>query len=157
MIDALTLQRAAHALHRRGVPVLPRVLRRAILHLYGSALDPELELPRDTQLGYGGLGIVIHRGVRMGRRVLVSHGVTLGGRDGHDGLPVVEDDVKIGAGAKVLGPVRLGRGARVGANAVVLRDVPAGATVAGVPAREIAARSANAAGGLGLVAGDAKE
>ena len=157
MFDALSLQRAAHALLRWRVPALPRVLKRLILHLYGSVLDPALELPADTQLGYGGLGIVIHPGVRLGRRVLVSHGVTLGGRDGHEGLPVVEDDVKIGSGAKVLGPVRLGRGSRVGANAVVLRDVPPGATVAGVPAKEVGARAAHGASGLGLVAGDAKE
>jgi serine O-acetyltransferase len=137
MLDALSLQRTAHFLHRAGVPLLPRVLRRAVLHLYGSVLDPALRLPASTHLGYGGVGIVIHGGARIGERVLISHGVTIGGRAGHPGLPVVEDEVKIGAGAVILGPVRVGRGALVGANAVVLHDVPPHAVVGGVPAREL--------------------
>src|SRR3954469_2094906 len=82
-------------------------------------------------------GIVIERGVRLGSRVTVMHQVTIGRKDRvgpgqHEGkVPVIEDNVFIGAGAKVLGPVRIGRGATVGANAVVTRDVPSHCTVVG--------------------------
>ncbi|HUQ74857.1 MAG TPA: serine acetyltransferase [Burkholderiales bacterium] len=84
------------------------------------------------------MGIVIERGVRLGSRVTVMHQVTIGrknpvGLRGQGGeMPVIEDNVFIGAGAKVLGPVRIGRGAIVGANAVVTRDVPSHCTVVGV-------------------------
>jgi serine O-acetyltransferase len=156
MFDALTLQRAAHRLRRAGVPILPRVLGRAVLHLYGSVLDAALDLPASTHLGYGGIGIVIHGEAHIGERVLVSHGVTIGGRAGHAGLPVIEDDVKIGAGAVILGPVRIGRGALVGANAVVLHDVRPYAVVGGVPARELRAPRAQAISAA-IAAGDAKE
>ena len=83
------------------------------------------------------MGIVIERGVRLGSRVTVMHQVTIGRKDPvvpreHGGnLAVIEDNVFIGAGAKVLGPVRIGRGATVGANAVVTRDVPSHCTVVG--------------------------
>ena len=82
-------------------------------------------------------GIVIERGVEIGRRVTVMHQVTIGRKDpgprpaDGGGVPVIEDNVFIGAGAKVLGAVRIGRGATVGANAVVTRDVPSHCTVVG--------------------------
>jgi serine O-acetyltransferase len=157
MLDALRLQRTAHLLHARRVPVVPRVLKRLLLHLYGSVLDPELDLPASTRLGYGGLRIVVHPAARIGERVLISHGVTIGGRAGHIGLPVIEDDVRIGAGAVVLGPVRVGRGALVGANAVVLHDVRPYAVVGGVPARELRAPRAAAVAAAIASPGDAKE
>jgi serine O-acetyltransferase len=157
MLDALTLQRAAHLLHSRHVPVLPRLLKRLVLHLYGSVLDPALDLPATTRLGYGGIRIVVHPGARIGERVLISHGVTIGGRAGHAGLPIVEDDVRIGAGAVILGPVRVGRGALVGANAVVLHDVRPRAVVGGVPARELPApRAAALAAGLAAASAETK-
>jgi serine O-acetyltransferase len=68
---------------------------------------------------------------------MISPCVTIGGRSGKVEVPVIEDDVFIGSGAKILGDVRIGRGAQIGANAVVLQSVPAGAVVAGVPARII--------------------
>lgn len=80
------------------------------------------------------VGIVVGKDVVAGRDLVLFHGVTLGdgqGRSG-SGQPVIGDRVRIGAGAKVLGPIRVGDGARIGANAVVLADVPAGATVVGV-------------------------
>jgi serine O-acetyltransferase len=82
-------------------------------------------------------GIVIERGVVIGRRVTLMHQVTLGRKEGvsgpgdGSGVPVIEDNVFIGAGAKILGRVRIGRGATVGANAVVTRDVPSHCTVVG--------------------------
>ncbi len=157
MLDALTLQRAARFLRRSGVPVLPRLLQRAVLHLYGSVLYPETEFGDGTVLGYGGLNVVIHKDARIGRRVLISQGVTIGGQGSRPGVPVIEDDVKIGAGAKILGPVRVGRGALIGANAVVTRDVRPYAVAAGVPARELAPMPVRPTGGAAGAAGAAHE
>jgi serine O-acetyltransferase len=79
-------------------------------------------------------GVVINTSVRGGRNVTIEHQVTIGAEKGVS--PVLGDDVFIGAGAKVLGGVMIGNGAKVGANAVVVEDVPPGATVVGIPARE---------------------
>lgn len=79
------------------------------------------------------VGVVINSAVRGGRNVWLESGVVIG--DNRGGVPVIEDDVFVGSGAKIIGGLRIGRGARVGANAVVLKDVPAGATAVGIPAR----------------------
>ena len=83
------------------------------------------------------MGIVIHRRVVIGDNCEIAQHVTIGGRSGHADVPVIGNQVFIGAGAKVLGPIRIGDGAIIGANAVVLKDVPPLAVVAGVPARII--------------------
>lgn len=128
---------------------MPRLARALLYPAYGvlhlaTSLLTGIILPRSAEIG-GGLrifhfgGIVVHPGVRMGRNVTLGHGVTLGERE--DGtLPVVEDDVVLSAYAQVLGGIRVGRGAKVGAMAVVIHDVPPGVTVAGVPARVIGSR-----------------
>jgi serine O-acetyltransferase len=79
------------------------------------------------------MGIVINSQVRGGRNVILEHGVTIGSEKGQS--PVLGDDVYIGAGAKIIGAVRIGSQVKIGANAVVTRDVPDGATVVGIPAR----------------------
>lgn len=79
-----------------------------------------------SELGYGGIAVVIHERAQIGRHVMISPCVTIGGRSGILGVPVIEDGVFIGAGAKILGDVRIGHGATIGANAVVLKSVPAG-------------------------------
>ena len=81
-------------------------------------------------------GVVINTAVRGGRHVVVEHQVTLGAEKGL--APVLGDNVFVGAGAKVIGGVRVGHGAKIGANAVVVNDVPDGATAVGVPARMVA-------------------
>ena len=81
------------------------------------------------------IGVVINTSVKGGRNVVIEHQVTIGAEKGLS--PVLGDDVFIGAGAKILGAVSLGNGAKVGANAVVLDDVPPGATVVGIPARVV--------------------
>jgi serine O-acetyltransferase len=86
-------------------------------------------------------GVVINRLVRGGNNIYVEHQVTIGADRGAS--PVLGNDIFIGAGAKILGPVRVGDGARIGANAVVVKDVPAWSTVVGVPARVVRQRSAD--------------
>jgi serine O-acetyltransferase len=111
-------------LTRHRVPLVSRLLG------YFLGCDIGLALPKSVFLPHP-LGIVIHSGTQIGENVIIGHQVTLGGRDLTSAAPRVEDGVYIGAGAKILGGVRIGRGATVGANAVVTKDVPAGATVVG--------------------------
>jgi serine O-acetyltransferase len=84
------------------------------------------------------MGVVINTSVKGGRNAVIEHQVTIGAEKGLS--PRIGDDVFIGAGAKILGAISLGNGAKVGANAVVLEDVPAGATVVGIPARVVKKR-----------------
>lgn len=137
MLNALELHRLAQAAHRLGVPFVPRALRKLIQLATCSYIGTEAQIGEGTELAYGGLGIVIHPATRIGRNVLVGPHVTIGGRSTSKGAPVIEDEVKIGAGACLLGDIRVGRGAQVGANAVVTHDVAPYTVVAGVPAREI--------------------
>ncbi len=140
MLDALTMQRVAHRFHLSGFRRVARWITRVERHLFAAHLAPEAEIGAGTELGYGGLGVVVHGDARIGRAVLLSPGVVIGGRSGLPGAPWIGDRVKIGAGAKVLGPVRIGDGAHIGANAVVIGDVEPDAVVAGVPARPIVRR-----------------
>lgn len=81
-------------------------------------------------------GVVVGKYVKIGKNCMIQDGVTLGGRGGtNDGHPTVQDNVQIGCGAKLLGPVVIGNYAKIGANAVVLNDVPDKATAVGIPAR----------------------
>jgi len=136
-MDALALYRAGRWCQRHRIPVLPRLMYRLIFLIFNSVIPMSVEIGEGTTLGYGGLGIVLHARCRIGANVLIAQQVTIGGRWPREGVPVIEDGVSIGAGAKILGPIRVGAGSRVGANAVVLKDVPPRAVVAGVPAKII--------------------
>lgn len=140
-MNAVSLHRPAHWLHVRGVPILPRIFEYLVFFLFNSYIPASAVIGIGSRCAYGGIGVVVHRRARVGRNVLIGQQVTIGGRSGHQEVPVIEDDVYLGAGCKVLGPIRVGRGAVVGANAVVLHDVPAGAVVAGVPARVVKVRT----------------
>jgi len=142
-LDALVLHRAAKGLRRLGVPFIPKVLRKLLLYLHSSYLPLEAEIGEGTQLGYGGLGVVIHPEAKIGKHCLISQEVTIGGRSGMKGAPQIGNYVRIGAGAKLLGPIAVGDFAAIDANAVVLSDVHAGAVVAGIPARQVKRKRAS--------------
>jgi serine O-acetyltransferase len=108
--------------------------------VFATELPASVQLGKKVQLSYSGLGTVIHARAVIGNEVTIGAGVVIGGRSGHYEVPVIEDHVDIGVGAKILGPIRIGRHAVVGANAVVIENVPAGAVVAGIPARVIRVR-----------------
>ncbi|MFC4307843.1 hypothetical protein ACFPN2_02010 [Steroidobacter flavus] len=122
---------------RRHVPALSKLIR----VLFNS--DIHCRLPADVHMPHP-YGIVLHRQAVIGHRVTIMQQVMIGSRDGDPNIaPVIGDDVVIGAGARILGDVRIGKGATIGANAVVTRDIPPGATVVG--ADRIVATSRNSA------------
>jgi serine O-acetyltransferase len=107
--------------------------------LTGISISKLVEVGPGLKIWHFG-NIFIHSGSVIGRNCTLRQGVTIGNREDDGPLPVLEDDVELGAYAQVLGGVRIGRGAKVGAMSVVLRDVPAGATAVGNPARIIERR-----------------
>ncbi len=105
-----------------------------------NAVSANAEIGEGTVFNHRGLGCVTLQHTRIGKNCRIACNVTIGARwsdQAEDGAPEIGDDVVIGAGAVILGPVHIGDGAHIGANAVVLGDVPPGATAVGVPARII--------------------
>jgi len=131
----LKLHRIAHALWALGIPVIPQLIRLINRIVFGVVLPPSARIGKNVMLSYQGLGTVIHDRAVIGDRCIIGTCVTIGGRSGHEAVPVIEDGVMIGSGAKVLGPVRVGKCASIGANAVVLTDIPDYAVAVGVPAK----------------------
>jgi serine O-acetyltransferase len=135
-LHAVWAHRVSHALWRRGARLPARVLSQVTRSVTGIEIHPGARIGRRFFIDHG-MGVVIGETAEVGDDVMLYHGVTLGGRSmarvkRH---PTVGDGVTMGAGARVLGPVVVGNGAQVGANAVVVKDVPAHAIATGVPAR----------------------
>src|SRR5215471_21812415 len=137
MCKVFALYKCGHTLHCWNVPVVPKLIYYFLRFFFTASVPYTATIGRNTSFNNYGMGVVIHRRSVIGENCEISHHVTIGGRGGFYEVPVIGNDVFIGAGATVLGPVGIGDGAIIGANAVVLRDVPPHAVVAGNPARVI--------------------
>lgn len=137
-VHAVMLHRVAHALWQRGWRLAGRIVSNLNRFLTGIEIHPGAKIGRRFFIDHG-MGVVIGETAEIGDDVTIYQGVTLGGVSLDPGKrhPTVEDGVVIGAGAAVLGPLTVRRGARIGSNAVVLKEVPEGATVVGIPAKPV--------------------
>jgi len=129
---ATLLYRVSNLLHRRGVRVLPQVLSRLNLTLYGLDIPPSVPIGPGLYVPHP-VGTVVMAD-RIGANVTLVSGVTIGVRKGAQ-FPRIGDNVYVGAGARVLGGIEVGSNVSIGANAVVIEDVPTGAVAVGVPAQ----------------------
>ncbi|MES9906602.1 MAG: serine O-acetyltransferase [Sedimenticola sp.] len=135
-LHALLFHRLSHWLWGIGLCWIARVVSALSRLLTGIEIHPGAEIGRRFFIDHG-MGVVIGETAVIGDDCTLYHGVTLGGTSWQKGKrhPTLGDDVVVGAGAKVLGPIEIGRGARIGSNAVVVKPVPLGTTVVGVPGR----------------------
>lgn len=137
-VQALLAHRLAHALLEAGVPVAPRVLAYLTRAVTGVEIHPAARIGRELFIDHGS-GVVIGETAEIGERVTLYQGVTLGGTGFQRGKrhPTLGDNVTVGSGAKLLGPIAVGEGAKIGANTVVVEDVPPAATVVGNPGHPV--------------------
>ncbi|HYE01257.1 MAG TPA: serine O-acetyltransferase, partial [Alphaproteobacteria bacterium] len=151
---ALLFHRLANAAWRRDWRLLGRLLSHIGRMLTGIEIHPGATLGRRLFIDHG-MGLVVGETAVVGDDVTLYHGVTLGGTSlarGTKRHPTIADGVIVGAGAQVLGNILVGAGARIGANAVVVTDVPPGATMVGIPAKEVGPRAAARDGAKAFVA-----
>ena len=139
-VHAVLIHRVSHKLWRAGLKWAARFLSHIGRFLTGIEIHPGATIGRRFFIDHG-MGVVIGETAEIGDDCTLYHGVTLGGTTWEKGKrhPTLENGVVIGAGAKVLGPLTVGANARIGSNAVVVRDVPANATVVGIPGRVVQA------------------
>src|SRR5438046_2610816 len=137
-VHALLAHRVAHALHDAGVPVLPRLIAAVSRAVTGIEIHPAAQIGPGFFIDHG-MGVVVGETAEIGANVTLYQGVTLGGTGFATGKrhPTVQDNVTIGSGAKLLGPITVGHGAKIGANSVVIHDVPAHSTVVGNPGHPV--------------------
>ena len=137
-VHALLAHRVAHALDKAGVPLAPHALAYMSRSLTGIEIHPSAQIGDALFIDHG-MGVVIGETADVGENVTMYQGVTLGGTGFATGKrhPTVEDNVTIGSGAKLLGPITIGHGAKIGANAVVIHDVPPNSTVVGNPGHPV--------------------
>jgi len=140
-LHAIWLHRMAYRLWYGGFRWVARFLSNFSRWLTGIEIHPGATIGERFFIDHG-MGVVIGETAQIGDDVTLYHGVTLGGTTWNKGKrhPTLEDNVVIGAGAKILGPICIGSGARVGSNAVVTKDVPASATAVGIPGRIVKPR-----------------
>ncbi len=137
-VHALLAHRVAHALYVAGVPFLPRAIAAISRAVTGIEIHPAATIGNGFFIDHG-MGVVIGETAEIGDNVTLYQGVTLGGTGFATGKrhPTVEDNVTIGSGAKLLGPITVGHGSKVGANSVVIHDVPPNSTVVGNPGHPV--------------------
>ncbi len=135
-VRAIFFHRLAHPLFRMQIPFLPRLISEIGRFLSGIEIHPGAKIGKRLVIDHG-MGVVIGETAEVGDDCLIFHGTTLGGINGFNGKrhPTLGNNVMVGAGAKVLGPITVGDHARIGANAVVNKNVPAHATAVGIHAR----------------------
>lgn len=144
-LHAIWYQRIAHKLWVKNWKWLARFVSTIARWLTGVEIHPGATIGRRFFIDHG-MGVVIGETAEIGDDVTVYHGVTLGGTSWNAGKrhPTLSDGVVVGAGAKILGPILVGKNARVGSNSVVVKEVPADATVVGIPGRIVMASSSDA-------------
>ena len=144
-VKAVFFHKLAHLFHVAGFYLIARIISQTIRFFTGIEIHPGAKIGKNLFIDHG-MGVVIGETSEIGDNVTIYHAVTLGGsspsidseRQRHEKRhPTIGNDVVIGSGAQIIGPVNVGNGARIAANAVVVKDVPENATMVGIPAKAV--------------------
>lgn len=136
-MNAIAFYRVEHWLWKRKVPFFPKIIHHIIFLMFNSHIPASCLIGKGSKFAYGGMGVVIHAHCVIGCDCIIGTNVTIGGKSGKPNPPMIGNNVYISTGAKILGDIKIEDNVIIGANAVVIKDVPRNAVVVGVPSRII--------------------
>ena len=122
--NAINKYRRAHWLYDHGFKLLSRLYELRIYQAHNSFIPASAQIGEGTVSGYKGIGVIVHKRAVIGKNCIIGTNVTIGGKSGHYQVPCIGDNVDISTGAKIMGPITVGDGCVIGANAVVIKDCP---------------------------------
>jgi len=134
-MNLIKIHRISHFLYKKKIPLLPRLCRFCIFLLYNSDIPSSVSIGKNSLFGHSGIGVVIHQDAIIGDHCTIGQGITIGGRSKNPTVPIIGNKVYIAAGARVLGPIKIGDNVIIAPNAVVINDVEENCIVGGIPAK----------------------
>lgn len=123
-------------LYQKNIPILPRLMQQSNRFIFACDIPRSVRIGKGTVFAHSGLGCVIHSNAKIGENCKIQQNVTIGGRGKH-GTPIIGNNVFIGAGSTIIGGIKIGDNATIGAMTLVLKDVDENETVVGIPARGV--------------------
>ena len=136
-MDAYKLYVKSRKHYLKGNIFMAKIITKINNLLHNSHIPYTVDIGKNSKFAYGGIGVVLHERCVIGKNCTLGQGSTIGGRTGHGGPPTIGDNVYISAGARLLGGFHVGNNVVIGANSVVINDVPDNSVVAGIPAKVI--------------------
>lgn len=136
-MKAMTIYRAGNFFYKHNLRLISKIFDFLSYFLHNSYIPSSCEMGKNTKFAYGGIGLVIHSRAYIGAHCMIGQWITIGGKSGSLGVPIIEDNVYIGPGAKILGNFTVGHDSIIGTNAVVMKNVEPYSMVADVPAKLI--------------------
>lgn len=136
-MNAVGIYRVANFCYRKKIPLVPVVCKALIFLIFNSVVPYTTRIGKGSRFAYGCIGVVLHARAVIGERVIIGQGVTVGRKLSPHGVPKIGSDVYISAGSRILGGITVGDNVIIGANSVVVTDIPPNCIAAGAPARVI--------------------
>lgn len=129
----LKLQKTGNYFYRKNIPLFPKLFYYLNYFIFNSSVPSEVSIGKGTKFAYGGIGVVIHKRAKIGKKCIIGQGITIGGRSKEYEVPVIGNNVYLGPGCRVLGPITIGDEVVIAPNSVVIKDIPSNCIVAGIP------------------------
>lgn len=134
---SLKIYKISNFLYKKKMKKFSKILDIVNYYLHNSIIPGSCTIGENTKIAYGGIGVVIHGRAIIGSHCLIGQGITIGGRNGIDKVPIIEDNVYLGAGVRVLGDIVIGHDSIIAPNAIIVKNVAPFSVMAGIPAKKI--------------------